>query len=48
MISMTDTSIPGFGAFTVRLLFHDDRYAGTWQAERGGGLMYGRIERSGG
>ena len=45
MISITDYSIPGLGdAFTARLLFHDDRYAGTWKHGEVGGLMYGMIE----
>ena len=46
MIMMTDTSLPGIGTFTVRLFFYEDRYAGTWQGGRGGGIMYGRIEKS--
>lgn len=43
MIMMTDTSLPGIGTFTVRLFFHGDRYAGTWQHGQTGGLMSGRI-----
>jgi hypothetical protein len=46
MIMMTDTSLPGIGTFTVRLFFYRDRYAGSWQGGRGGGLMYGRIEKN--
>jgi hypothetical protein len=46
MITLTDFSVPGMGAFTVRLFYYGDRYAGTWQNERGaGGHMYGLIER---
>lgn len=45
MISMTDTSLPGLGTFTVRLFFYGDRYAGTWQHGEVGGLMSGRIEK---
>ena len=45
MIMMTDTSLPGFGTFTVRLFFYGDRYAGTWQHGTVGGHMSGRIER---
>jgi hypothetical protein len=45
MIMMTDTSLPGLGTFTVRLFFYDDRYAGTWQHGKSGGLMSGRIEK---
>jgi hypothetical protein len=47
MIMMTDTNLPGIGTFTVRLFFYEDHYAGTWQhGDRGGGIMYGRIERA--
>jgi hypothetical protein len=45
MIMMTDTSLPGIGTFTVRLLFYGDRYAGTWQHGAFGGHMSGRIEK---
>jgi hypothetical protein len=45
MIMMTDTSLPGFGTFTVRLFFYGDRYSGTWQHGTRGGLMAGRIEK---
>lgn len=46
MIMMTDTNLPGIGTFTVRLFFYEDRYAGSWQGGKGGGIMYGRIERA--
>ncbi len=46
MIMMTDTSLPGLGTFSVRLLFYKDRYAGTWQHGDVGGHMSGRIEKS--
>jgi len=45
VIMMTDTSIPGIGTFTVRLFFYGDRYAGSWQHGKVGGLMSGRIEK---
>lgn len=45
VISMTNQKIPGFGTFTVRLMFYDKHYAGTWSAPDHGGLMWGRIER---
>ena len=47
MVVMTDTNIPGIGAFTARVFFHGDRYAGTWEssAVKVGGLMYGYIEQ---
>jgi hypothetical protein len=46
MIMMTDTSLPGFGTFTVRVFFYGDRYSGTWQHGDSGGHMSGRIERA--
>ena len=45
MIMMTNTSLPALGTFTVRLIFYEDRYAGSWQHEKVGGLMSGRIEK---
>jgi hypothetical protein len=48
MIMMTDMTIPTLGAFTVRVFFHGERYAGTWQHGKVGGHMFGRIEPSNG
>ena len=48
MIYMTDQKLPGFGTFTVRLMFYGKHYAGTWSAPDHGGLMWGRIEPAGG
>ena len=48
MIHMTDQKLPGMGAFTVRLMFYGNHYAGTWSASDHGGLMWGRIERPAG
>ena len=45
MISITDFEIPTLGTFDTRLVFHGDRYAGSWQHGEFGGLMYGTIER---
>ena len=46
MIMMTDTAIPTLGAFSARVIFYGDRYAGTWQHGDRGGHLFGRIERS--
>lgn len=43
MITMENTTVDGLGTFTVRLLLHGDRYAGTWQHGAFGGHMWGRI-----
>jgi hypothetical protein len=48
VILMTDSTIPGMGTFTARVMFYGDEYAGTWShAGKGGGHMFGRIERGG-
>jgi len=46
VITMTDFTIPTLGTFTSRVLFYDNRYAGTWQHGKAGGLLWGRIERA--
>jgi len=47
MVSLTNASIPGLGeGFSARVLFHEDRYAGTWQHGKVGGHMFGRIEKA--
>ena len=48
MILMTDTALPGLGTFTARVFFYGDEYAGVWSHQgKGGGHMFGRIERGG-
>jgi hypothetical protein len=47
MLTMSDQAVTGLGSFTVRVLIHGDRYAGTWSAGPRGGHMWGRIEREG-
>ena len=47
LILMTDATIPGMGsAFSARVFFYGDQYAGTWGHGERGGHMFGRIERS--
>jgi len=47
MVSLTDATLPGLGsAFSARVIFHGDRYAGTWQHGKVGGHMFGRIEKT--
>lgn len=43
IITMTDVALPPLGTFTARVFFYGDRYAGTWQHDRVGGHMFGRI-----
>jgi hypothetical protein len=48
LIMMTNATIPAMGTFNVRVFFYGDEYAGTWDhVGRGGGHMFGRIERGG-
>ena len=47
MISLTNLTIPGLGSeLSARVIFHGDRYAGTWQHGKAGGHMWGRIEKA--
>lgn len=47
MITLTDATLPGLGAgFSTRVLFDNDRYAGTWQHGKVGGHMWGTIEKA--
>ncbi len=46
MVSLTNFTIPGMGTFTSRVIFYEDRYAGTWQHGKVGGHMFGKIEKS--
>ena len=45
VMSLTDLTIPGVGTFTARVMFHGDRYAGTWQHGEVGGHMWGLVEK---
>jgi hypothetical protein len=48
VILMTNTGLPGIGTYSVRVFFYGDYYAGTWQGDRAGGFMSGRLEKQGG
>jgi hypothetical protein len=46
VLQVSNLKLPGLGeGFTARILFQDQRYAGTWQHGANGGLMGGRITR---
>ena len=45
VISITDVSIPGLGAFTARVVFYRDHYSGMWWHGETGGNQFGRILR---
>jgi hypothetical protein len=44
VITLTNAVVPGMGTFTSRVMIHGDRYAGTWQHDKVGGHMWGKIE----
>ncbi|MBX3440512.1 MAG: N-formylglutamate amidohydrolase [Planctomycetaceae bacterium] len=47
VISLTNLKIPGLGdGFTTRVLFYEDRYAGSWYHGKVGGHMWGKIEQA--
>lgn len=44
VVNITDFAIPGLGdEFGARVVFYDERYAGTWDHGPYGGMMYGTI-----
>jgi hypothetical protein len=47
MISLSDLEIPmvGKGKFGARVLFHGDKYCGTWSHDDVGGHLFGTISR---
>lgn len=45
VITLTNLTIPGLGTFTSRVLIYGERYAGTWQHDKTGGHLWGRIEK---
>ena len=44
VITLDEVTLPGMGTFSSRVLFHGNRYAGTWQHDDVGGLMFGRVQ----
>ncbi|MDA7662727.1 hypothetical protein N8550_01870 [Pirellulaceae bacterium] len=48
MISISDLKIPlvGSGSFGAKVIFSEGKYAGTWNHDKVGGHMFGRIEKN--
>lgn len=46
VITLTDLSVPGMGAYTARVVLYRDQYAGTWSGKKGGGQIFGKIVRN--
>lgn len=44
VLTLDNMTIPGFGTFGARVVFHKDKYAGTWSHDDVGGHMFGMIE----
>lgn len=43
---MDSMSLPGLGTFSARVVFHDQKYAGTWKHDNVGGHLFGRVDRA--
>ena len=43
---MDSISLPGLGTFSARVVFHDQKYAGTWKHDNVGGHLFGRVDRA--
>jgi hypothetical protein len=49
VISLTNFAVPGFGAFTARVVIYNGTYVGTWAAngpQPHGGTMFGKIVKN--
>ncbi len=44
VITLEETTIPGLGTFSTRLMIYDDQYAGIWKHGEIGGQMFGTIK----
>lgn len=44
VMTLDNMTIPGFGTFGARVVFHKDKYAGTWQHDAVGGHLFGIVE----
>lgn len=44
VITLDKVTLPGYGTFSARVVFHGDRYAGTWQHDDKGGHLFGKVE----
>lgn len=44
VITLDNVTLPGYGTFSARVVFHGERYAGTWQHDQVGGHLFGKVE----
>ena len=45
VITLTETTIPGLGTFSARVVIHGGQYAGIWKHGKHGGQMFGVIQK---
>ncbi len=45
VITLDKVWLPGLGTFSARVVFHDNKYAGTWQHDDKGGHLFGSYKR---
>ena len=46
IVTLTDFTIPGMGTFSARVVFDNNKYAGTWTHGKVGGHLFGTIEKT--
>ncbi len=44
VITLTETTIPGMGTFSARVVIHGGQYAGIWKHGEFGGQMFGEVK----
>lgn len=44
IMTLDKVVVPGLGTFSARVVFHEEKYAGTWSHDAVGGHLFGRIE----
>jgi len=45
VITLDNMTVPGFGAFTARVMIFEGRYTGIWDGAGHGGVMVGTITK---
>ena len=44
VITLTETTLPGLGTFSARVVIHANQYAGIWKHGEFGGQMFGEVK----
>ena len=45
VMTLDKIALYGFGTFSARVVINDGKYAGTWQHDKVGGHLFGKIEK---